>query len=92
MHRVPECLSLRRNWVPTPPSPQASVLPPHSLAGEGVGGPNSDDWKESLASIAHVPGHLQIVDCCVGWGVVLFKIVLQLQLLGDFLLSVLKRR
>jgi hypothetical protein len=40
-------LSLRRNWVPLLPHPQASVAPPllgprgeaHSLAGEGVGGP-----------------------------------------------------
>jgi hypothetical protein len=57
MHRVPECLSLRRNLVP-PPLPLASecvsLLDPtldpkggqHSLAGEG---PNSDDWTESLA-------------------------------------------
>ncbi len=48
-----QCLSLRRNWVPTPPLPKASVSPPleeqHPLADEGVGGPNSDDWKESLA-------------------------------------------
>jgi hypothetical protein len=43
--KVPECLSLHRNWVPPPPPPKASVsslLGPmgeqHSLAGEGVGG------------------------------------------------------
>ncbi len=37
-----------------PPLPQASVSPPpgtkggtHSPAGEGVGGPNSDDWKKA---------------------------------------------
>jgi hypothetical protein len=53
---------------PPPPHPQASVAPPpHSLAGEGMGGPKSDDWKESLASIAHVPVHLQIVAVCVGY-------------------------
>ncbi len=44
IQRVAECLSLRQNWVPPPPTP----LDPkrgeqHSLAGEGVGGPNSDD-------------------------------------------------
>jgi hypothetical protein len=59
MHRVvPECLFLRRNLVPPTPPPQASVSPPlelkgggeeHSLPGEGLRGPNSDDWKESLA-------------------------------------------
>jgi hypothetical protein len=47
IHRVPECLSLRGNWVPLTPSP-ASVSPPldpkgggeqHSLAGEGLGDP-----------------------------------------------------
>jgi hypothetical protein len=41
-----------------PPLPQASVFPPlppnqgggqHPPAGEGVAGPNSDDWRESLA-------------------------------------------
>jgi hypothetical protein len=47
LYRVPECLSLRRNWVPPPPLPQASVSPTlvtkkgeqPSLGGEGVGGP-----------------------------------------------------
>ncbi len=42
---------------PPPPPPQTSVSPPldpkgggrHSLAGERVGRPNSDDWIESLA-------------------------------------------
>ncbi len=42
---------------PPTPSPQVIVSPPldlkgggqHSLAGEGVGEPNSDDGKESLA-------------------------------------------
>jgi hypothetical protein len=56
IHRLPECLSLRRNRVPPPL--QDSVSPPlnskkgggkqHSRAGEGVGGPNSDDLIESL--------------------------------------------
>ncbi len=50
-------------WAPPPPLPQESeyplYLPPppltkrgegqHSLAGEGAGGANSDDWRESLA-------------------------------------------
>ncbi len=44
--------------APTAPSPASECVPPlgpklggeqHSLAGEGVGGPNSDDWRESLA-------------------------------------------
>ncbi len=42
---------------PPTPSPASVCFPlwtqrgeeQHSLAGEGVGGPNSDDWKESLA-------------------------------------------
>jgi hypothetical protein len=57
---VPECLSNRRNRVPPlpPPPPKASVSLPlgpkgvgeqHSFAGEGLGGPNSADWIESLA-------------------------------------------
>jgi hypothetical protein len=28
LHGVPECLSLRRNWVPPPPNSPASVGPP----------------------------------------------------------------
>jgi hypothetical protein len=57
--RVPECLSLRPNWLPPPPTiPPKRVFPPppgttgggqHLLAGEGAGGANSDDWRESLA-------------------------------------------
>jgi hypothetical protein len=51
--RLRDCLSCRLTWVPPP---QASVAPPqdpsggkpHSLAGEGVGGPNSDDWTDTL--------------------------------------------
>jgi hypothetical protein len=35
VHRVPDCLSLRWNWVPPPPSPQASVSP---LLDPGGGG------------------------------------------------------
>jgi hypothetical protein len=56
--RVPQCLSPCLNRVrPAPiPSPTSeSVLPlepkggGHSPAFDGVGGPNSDDWRESLA-------------------------------------------
>ncbi len=56
--RVQQCLSPLPNWDPPPPLPQASVSPPnpkgevtHSPGGEeGVGGgPNSDDWRKSLA-------------------------------------------
>jgi hypothetical protein len=46
----------RQNWFPPPPHPEVNVSPPgpkggeqHSLAVEGVGGPNSDDWIEGLA-------------------------------------------
>ncbi len=52
--RVPGFLSSRQNWVRPPPHPRASVashLVPggtNSLAERG-GGPNSDDWRESLA-------------------------------------------
>ncbi len=56
VHRVPECLSLCQNWVPHPLSTSECVShlgqrvkEQHSLAGEEVGGLNSDDWKESLA-------------------------------------------
>ncbi len=45
--RVPACLSHRRNWVPhTPlfqPFEPKGGGEQHSLAGEGVGGANSDD-------------------------------------------------
>jgi hypothetical protein len=47
--------SSRPNWDLPPPHPQASVLRPgiqrggqHSLSGEGYGGPNADDWVESI--------------------------------------------
>ncbi len=54
--RVPQCLS-RPNWdLPPTPSPASdSVSPPepkrgtHSPADEGVGSPNSDDWRKSQA-------------------------------------------
>jgi hypothetical protein len=47
----------RRNWFPPHPHPEVNVPPPldpkggeqHSLAVEGVGGPNSHDWIEGLA-------------------------------------------
>jgi hypothetical protein len=54
--RVPEWLSFRQNWVP--PLPRKRVCLPlgpkgveekHSLASEGMWGPNSDDWNESQA-------------------------------------------
>jgi hypothetical protein len=33
--KVPECLSIRPNWLPPPPLPQASVSPPDPQ-GEGT--------------------------------------------------------
>ncbi len=67
-HRAQECLSLRRNWVPPPPSSHASVSPPLDPNGEwatlpsgwGGGGPNSDDWKECLA-FCMWKGELQLI-------------------------------
>jgi hypothetical protein len=54
--RVPQCLRPRPNWDPPPALSQANVSPPpkqkegtHSPADERVGGPNSNDWKKSLA-------------------------------------------
>jgi hypothetical protein len=52
--RVQEYLSLRPNCLPPLGLLQASVCPPPNgeqlnLEGEGAGGANSDDWRESLA-------------------------------------------
>jgi hypothetical protein len=57
--RVPGFLSSRQNWVPPPPHLQASVVPPppppfgsggtHSIAGAGVGVPNSDEGTDTVA-------------------------------------------
>jgi hypothetical protein len=54
--RVPQCLSPRPNWDSRTPSPARECVPPaepkwegtHSPAGEGVEGPNLDDWRKSL--------------------------------------------
>jgi hypothetical protein len=54
LRRVPEIISSRLNWVPPPPHLQASVSPPQVLGGRHTrkwgesGGPNSDDWTETL--------------------------------------------
>ncbi len=54
MPRVPQCMSPRPNWDPPTPLPQAS-LPPGTKGGDtltsrsGGGGPDSDDWRKSLA-------------------------------------------
>ncbi len=45
LHRVPEFLSCRLNWVSPPRPPHASVSP-LPLSG-GDGGPNSDDRTET---------------------------------------------
>ncbi len=52
------CMFPHRNWDP-PPSPASECVPPpgtkgalaHSPVGDGVEGegPNSDDWRKSLA-------------------------------------------
>ncbi len=55
--RVPQFLSLRPNWDPPPPLPQASVYLIRTKGGGtltcgwGGGGPNWDDWRKSLASV-----------------------------------------
>ncbi len=59
VNRVPECLSLRRSWVPHHPPPLASVSSPsytkgekqHSLAGEGVGDPVWTTGKKAWHSV-----------------------------------------
>jgi hypothetical protein len=56
---------------PLPPPPQASVSPPwtqregeqHSLADEEVGGPNSDNWTESLALCMLCAGTVYSILC-----------------------------
>jgi hypothetical protein len=55
--RVPGFLSNRSNWVCPPPHPQANAVPPpslvpgggggYSLAGELLGGPNSDEGTDT---------------------------------------------
>jgi hypothetical protein len=45
--RVPQCMSPRPNRDPPTSSPKRGGA--HSPGGEGVGGPNSDDWRKSLA-------------------------------------------
>ncbi len=63
-YAVPQCLSPRPNWVRPTPLPQASPPPEpkgvgeqHSPSGEGVGRPNSDDWRESLVLPVHSVVH-----------------------------------
>ena len=78
--KVPQCLFPRWSWDPPPPLPQASVYPPpprnqrggHSPAGDGRGGggPNSDDWRKSLAlCLPCVPVTLSVhhtwTPCCL---------------------------
>ncbi len=57
--RVQQCLSPRPNWVspplsrkrvcPSPTPPQTKGGSTHSPACEGLGSPNSDDWRKRLA-------------------------------------------
>ncbi len=73
--RVPKYLSLRPNWLTTPTLRLASMSPPLGTkgrgggrqrlpAGEGAGGANSDDWRESLALCLLYSVH------CVGGGMI----------------------
>ena len=48
-YRVPGCLSLRPICLPPPHLPQACPPPLGTKEGEGAGGANSDEWRESLA-------------------------------------------
>jgi hypothetical protein len=76
--------------APPSPLPQGSVSHPlepkgggggqHSLAGEGVGGAYSNDWRESLALcllyVSHVPlniGHIPCTDLLSRGGSSLFE-------------------
>jgi hypothetical protein len=66
VHRVPECLSLRRNWVLPPllrkrlcsvylPLDPSGGKATCARMGEGVGGgANSDDWKKVWHSVSSV--------------------------------------
>jgi hypothetical protein len=54
IHRVTQCMSPRRNWdSPTPSLASEGAPPPgtkggtFSPAGEGLGSPNSDDWRKA---------------------------------------------
>ncbi len=55
IHRVPECLSLHRNWVPHPLPRKRVCLPPWTQRWESNtrlrvrGGAYSDDRTESMA-------------------------------------------
>jgi hypothetical protein len=56
---IPQCMSPRRNWDSSNPSSASECAPrpfkpksggtAHSPAYEGVGSPNSDDWRKGLA-------------------------------------------
>jgi hypothetical protein len=56
IHIVSGFISSLPNWVPPPPQSEASVAPlslgprgeTHSLAGEGMGGPNSNEVTDTL--------------------------------------------
>ncbi len=69
--RVPQCLSPCPNWAPNP-SPASEFVPArnqHLPAVEGVGGPNPDDWRKSLA-LSQGGGYKIIWDdspLCYGW-------------------------
>ncbi len=45
---IPECLSLRRNWVPPLPLPHASVAPPLRIHGGGHTPLRRRGWGEPI--------------------------------------------
>jgi hypothetical protein len=67
-------MSLRRHWVPPLSHPQASVAPPltprgetHSLAGEGLGGPSSDEGTDTLELEVLVKKAENVSPYCFSW-------------------------
>jgi hypothetical protein len=64
LHRVPEFLSCRLNWVSRPRPPHASMSPPplvgetHSLEGEVVGDPIQTTGQKLILVHLMITGHL----------------------------------
>ncbi len=58
---VPQCVSSRPNWVPSSPASECAPPPKKNPKGggahtrlrvRGLGSPNSDDWRKSLALLS----------------------------------------